>query len=315
MSSVVLKSTETSNVQNLFANCISFDFIKEIYTPYTSLKAEFRLSDRDIPPKNPKDIELLLDEKLVHKGIVDKLEVRNNFGEKTLSLTSRGYSSLLGQNEMTPGLISAISLDKLMANYVKNPNITHQPSPAEVNYIYVKEHASFWEAIVNLCLKQYEKYPYISGTNCVNFSENSQQKYTVLRETDKVVSEFSAVDYTKAISDFHMKDTDGAYNKYNLNAPNISALNILRQKHIPLDRQWLDNPSKGLQFKLRFASRGIKSCGITYQGYKGEDLNDKITTEKFIGLKVSAMQICGNSKGITTTDIFYCDDYCNVNAF
>lgn len=310
MSEAVLVLTGKNDTEVRLDKALSLVYEKERYTPYSSLKGMFRY-ESDYSGEFT-DVSLVVNGTEIHKGAVDYCAIRIYKGERVIELASRGYTSMMGQTEMVPGISSGPSLNSFMSGW-KMPFVTHEDLSHTVNYLYIKEHASLWEALVNLCLKQNQNYPYIAFTNEVRFSPKESPKTIELNESDPIVTGFgSSLDYSHMISDLHMRDTEGTYNTFNLVDEEIRGLNIVRHKHFPLDRQWLDNPERGLGYKINFAMRGWRSMFVSYQGYQGEDLLDKLSWNGESPLNISRIKITGNANGIFTKLWCYKDRYCNT---
>lgn len=311
MSSIVLKVLEYgSSIAKEFSQCLSLNYVKEYYTPYSTLKASFVLSS-DVGEII--DVELCVNGVTVHKGIVDTMDVKVLSSYRSLSITSRSHTSMLGQNEITPGTLAGVSLNTLMTNYIQIPNVYHENLSATSNYIYVKDHASLWEAVTNLCLKQYNTYPYIANVNTVRYTSPASVKSIVLSKDNKnIVSSGNSFNYTNMISAYHMMNTEGTYNTFNRTDTFVSAREIVRHKHIAFDKQWLDNPQTGLGYRLNYGMRGYKSSFVSYFGYFGEDLNDLVSYGTLVNKKISKIEISGGSKGIVTKLTSYYDRYCNL---
>ncbi|MBP1549751.1 MAG: hypothetical protein J6A05_07075, partial [Oscillospiraceae bacterium] len=79
---------------------VTFRCAKERYTPYSTLTvtAETECADAAIVK-----VDFYVDRKLVHSGIMDLLSVAKSEGRSLLKITSRGFSSMLAQNEIQPG--------------------------------------------------------------------------------------------------------------------------------------------------------------------------------------------------------------------
>lgn len=77
---------------------------------------------------------------------------------------------------------------------------------------------------------------------------------------------------------------------------------ITREKYYGLDKQWLNNVDAGLKDRIEFAEREYLVEHITYEGYCGEDITDKIICKGYgvNGKRVSRMEITVNSKGMQT---------------
>ena len=73
---------------------------------------------------------------------------------------SRGLTALLLQNQLEPGLHTAMSLDKLMQDFVTFPKeITWESDTDTSNYLFVKESTSMWDGVANLTYKLCGRYP------------------------------------------------------------------------------------------------------------------------------------------------------------
>lgn len=277
---------------------------KERYTPYSALDATV------IGGEGVSDVveaKLSVGGKVLHRGIMDSLTVTKSGGRTVMRLSSRGFSSMLAQNELAPGLLAGLSLNSLMSEKMIVPNVTWQNSSQTVRYIYVNEHDSQWSAIVSLSLALNEDYPYIGAVNEVRLSPVNPK--TVVPEN--IFEEGSSGDYSKMVSHYHMKDVNGSYS-YNYTDGFATARGIVRHKYIAYDRQFVGLSDYGLKYRLGFTERGCKSRFLTYIGYCGEELRDKAVFPDGSVCEISAVEICGNAKrGIFTKDICYFDKYCN----
>lgn len=304
MSTVLRLSTIDGSVFET-AKIIGFRCKKERYTPYSSLTVT-ALADGLF--SDVTEICFEIDGKVLHKGIMDNLTVTESGGRKVLKITSRGFSSMLSQNELEPGLLVGISLNTLMSEQMIVPNVTWQSSDDTVRYIYVKDHDSQWSAIVNLCLTLNEDYPYIGGINEVRLSPTASPLTVSPR---KIFEEGTAGDYSKIVSHYHMLDVNDEYS-YNYTDGFAEERGIIRHKYIAYDKQFVALDDMGLQYRLNFTERGCKSRFLTYSGYSGEELRDRIIFPDGSDLEISALEICGNAKkGIFTKAYCYFDGYCN----
>lgn len=309
---VLLTLKEVGGGAKTFGNCVAFSYEKEYYTPYSTLKASFLLENEVLGAVI--DVELAVNGTTVHKGIIDTLSVSESPDRRILTLNSRSHTSMLGQNELVPGLLSnpRPSLNVLLDNFIRIPSVFHENLVTTSDYIYVKEHTSMWEAVCNLCLKQVNRYPYIANVNTVRFNFHTPKQVVLSRSDNNIVSAKTLLDYTKLISDIHMKDTNDTYNTYNISDAPVRSLSIVRHKHVAFDKQWLSNPVQGLGYRVNFAMRGYKTSEVSYLGYHGEDINDKVSFEGMQNRYISKVNITGSSKGIVTKLTCYFDRYCNT---
>lgn len=308
--SITLFST-TAGTEFSSENCLWFRFEKEEYTPYTYLSAVF-LAESPIT-SDIASVKFFVGGNNIHYGLIERFENTKSDKGWLLKIISKGFTSLLTQNQITPGLKNNVSLNSLMTEFIQFPNITYENNSTTVNYIYVKQYSTFWDAVTNLCYKVNSSYPYISGTNQITFSLPSSQKYITI-EDDKCTSCGKVVEYSKIISDIHMQDINGNYNSYNLTDTDAKARNIVRHKHIDLDRQYLNSPDDALDYRRNLSYRGWYSFFVETPFYQNCDLNDKI---KIVSLSqtdymnINKIVITGNQYAVTTKVFAYQDKYCN----
>ncbi len=285
---------------------VNFRCVKERYTPYSTLSAS---AETECNRSDVVKVDFSVDGKLVHSGITDLLSVTRSEGRSLLKITSRGFASMLAQNEIQPGVLTMISLNELMSNYMTIPNVTWQNSDETVRYIYIKDHDSQWTAVTCLALTLHETYPYISGVNEIRLTpaENS-----LAVTPKKIIEEGIRGDCSRMVSDYHMKDVNGNYT-FHYSDGFAEERGIVRHKYIPYDRQYIALDDMGLQYKLNFTERGCNAAFLTYLGYSGEELRDKVVFSDGTTREISAIEICGNTKrGIFTKLICYFDRYCNI---
>lgn len=303
--SLVITTVEDVDIES--NRCIWFDFHKDAYTPYTTLSCSFIIDESEFVPRN---IKFLIGENAVHFGLVDTLSTSNYGGNFLVKLKSRGFTSLLCQNQVTPGMYTNCSLNSLMSDFIDIPNVTHQDCTETSNYIYVKTGSTLWEAIANLGFNQEQAYPFIRGTNevCLWASDDYQ---SFVYDLDSVIDYGSCFDYTKIVSDFHMEDVEGTYNIYNFSNQNSQDKNIVRHKHIGLDRQFLSEPIDALIARNKFSTRMCEYKYVKYMGYNGEDLYDIVTNDDLV-IPIKRVSIKGNARGIVTQIAYSCDEYRSV---
>lgn len=290
-----------------YENVLRFSFVKERYTPYGLLSASV-LCNSD--PGEIYEVKFTINGKLIHYGILDSSEMSFGSSGSVLTVKSRSFTSMLGQNELAPGILSKPCLNTLMSNYTAIPNVTWENNTTTVNYVYIKEHASQWEAIVILCLAVKASYPYIYGTNQIRFNRHENPVHVVPYR--KIISYGTTSDLSRVISKIYMKDANNTYNSYSYTDGFGTQRGIVRNKYIAFDKQWLSKtPTFGLDFRLFYSERANKAKFCRYSGYNGEDINDYISFGNNTNLSISSVSVTGNAKGIVTTDTCYLDRYCN----
>lgn len=309
MNDIRLKLTSVSGEVYETKKCLSFRLEKEAYTPYSVLSGAFFI-DSDI--MNISDVEFYIDKKLIHKGFVDIIEETENADGKMLSLSSRGYASLLLQGELPDGIISSPSLNSLF-KMVGLPYVTHEDSSSSVNYIYLKPHSSIWEACKMLCLKMHNSYPFVSSPNkvCYTFSDN-----IFSFEPQNIISKGKFLNLKNAVSDVYMRDLtdDGVESDFSLyvNDSEIRNLGIIREKYYAFDDAWAFDIYLGIKTKINLSMRGSRADFVKYDGFSGEDLNDTVIFDKKKG-RISRILVNGTKNGIQTTLWRYYDRYNNLN--
>lgn len=304
---LILKDTSGKEIS--FDKCYSFVYRKEVYTPYTYFSGVFYTSRRNM--ENVCEVKVKLYDTVVHHGLLDNFEIEWKGGSTFLKITSRGFTSLLCQNEIEPGLKPDMSISTLTEGFVSIPYVTYEENSQSVNYIYVKDGSSLWDGICNLSYKLTGNHPYIQGTNCIRMTPQTlKTKYI---STSQLLSSGVCYDYTKMISHIHMQDVDGNYNKYNLANSIAADRNIVRHKQIPMDMQYLNDPENGLTYKLSYSNRGFYACWGEVNGYSGEELYDTLNIAGFVNLKsISFIEVRGSSGKIRTKYGVYYDGFNNV---
>jgi len=283
-------------------NVLSFRFRKEAYTPYTSLSANF--CTESLNPAYVSEVLFYIDNRLIHHGLIDSLEVSSSHGAKTAKIYSRSFSVMLMQNELAPGLYTNTSVNSLIDSFITIPYVTHE-NKADTNYIFIKYGSVLWDGITAVSYKLYHAYPYIRGTNhimCSTFETPENFSYG----SDEIISYGSALAERNLLSHFHMEDVNGNYGTYDFNNTEVSDLKIVRHKYFELDKQFLYDPQQALLFRNSYALRGYRKHFCTYCGYKGEDLSDTASFNSISG-RISDIVIKGGSDGIFTEISVYKD--------
>ncbi|MFA5659171.1 MAG: hypothetical protein WC900_07790, partial [Oscillospiraceae bacterium] len=241
----------------------------------------------------------------IHKGVINICEQKQLPDKKIISVTSRGYSFSLGCTELAEEIRYGVSLDTLMTPEVTPPFVSCETSAVTVNYLFIKEHSTLWDAVVNLCLKGLASYPYVAYTNIVRFSAPLNPAVVELSD-ETIITEFSSGnDFSGVISDVHMRDASGNYNAYNAQCQYALDRNIERHKHLSFDRHWLSDINQGLLYKLDYFRRDAVFKKITYMGFNGEDINDKLSADlngfEADLLDISKIEIRAGKNGVLTT--------------
>jgi len=291
---VLIKTDGSQITEN---NILSFTFRKEMYLAYTLLNARFMAENADLS-----DIAQVLfyaGEKLIHHGLLDSARLSRNEAGSFVSLSSRGFTSQLCQNQIEPGLVDNISVNTLMDGYYALPFVTHEDNSDTSSYIYIRNNSTMWDGIVNLSCKLTGIYPYIRGTNCVRITdEQSPASFTYT--DDNIIESGVDEEYKALLSHFHMSDINGDFGVYYLENQSALAHNIVRHKFFELDMQFFYNPSQALDYRSKYSSRASKCCYVKYSGYNGEDLSDVMSFGELENVRICRIIIHGDSNGITT---------------
>lgn len=302
---------DTQGKNYYFRAPLRFVFQKEKYTPYTELS----LTVQDTAGKLKPDmllnrVQLSAESCLLHDGIIDRLEFCQQNGVSVITVHSRGFTSLLLNNEMTPGIHTGMSLDKLMTEYYTFPQqIRWVPDSDTSNYIYVKPHRSMWDSVVNLAYKLYKTHPYIRRTNqiCLQAHEDAQSH---LFTPDEILSTGSRMVGSRMLSHLHMQDVEGNYNAYQLENPHAAQLHIVRHKQLAFDRQYLHDPEQSLNLTFALSAQGWRSRFVTCTGYRPLDVNDYVGAEGvFEPARISAVTVTGDASGLKSTYTVYQDAF------
>ena len=237
-----LTLTDVSGSTLTEAVCLSFRLEKERYTPFTTLTARFLTSRSDFG--NPASVAFRLDNQLLHQGVLDGLTMTKQKGMQTVQVSSRGFTSLLMQNQIAAGMLTGVTLQSLMEKYTV-PGVTYESGITQTNYVWVKEGTSQWDAIVNYGYKYNQGYPYISGANQVRLTRSETASITI--GGDALLSTGCGLDYTRMVSHIHMADADGNADAFSLENADATARNIARHRQeAPVQHACLSGGSGGV---------------------------------------------------------------------
>lgn len=303
---VQIKITLTNGTEYTENNVLSFAFDKDIYTPYTSLSARIRANRSAYD--NAAEVSLIIDGHTIHHGLVDKLKWEKKGGADFLVISSRGFTSLLAQNQIEPGLKLNISFNMLMDNFYTLPYVTHENNADDSSYIYVKPNTSMWDAAANLSYKLLGTYPYIRGTNTVMISHYpSPESFNLTGE--KLISSGTELIYSRLASDYHMADINGSYGTFDLTDTDVRDLKIVRHKYFDIDMRFLYSPQQALVYRDKYDFRGKESVFCSYCGFRGEDVGDLVSFGSVTGERIGAVSVIGSSRGVFTKISVYRDKF------
>jgi hypothetical protein len=301
-----IKIRNTDGTEYTEDRLISFSFRKDAYLPYTLLSGKI-VSDGRIFT-DAAEIFLCVEGFTVHHGLIDQITTETSGGICLTSFVSRGFTSLLCQNQLEPGMITGVSINSLMDSFYTLPYVTHENNSDTSSYIYVSSNSTMWDGVVNLSYKLCGTYPYIRGDNCVRitpFPDPESFSYT----DDELLSAGSEFTGRRLMSHFHMADISGHYGTYDLTDSDVTARKIIRHKYFELDMEFLNDPQQALAYRDKYVCRAWKRLFCKYSGYNGEDISDTVTFNGVSNERISAVTITGNSSGITTSLSVYHDRF------
>lgn len=301
---IVIKKTDGTQLSEV--RLLSFTFRKNAYLPYTLLNARLCAVSENF--ENSSEIFFYIGQKLVHHGLIDSLRESYSGGSRIVSLVSRGFTSLLCQNQIEPGMKPDITFNQLMDGYYTLPYVTHEDNSDQTGYIYVSGRSTMWEGVVNLSYKFCGTYPYIRGDNCVRITPVSNPAVFAYSD-EQLLSRGFAMNGRRLISNYHMADMGGEYGTYELEDTDAKAYGIVRHKYSELDKEFLYDPNGALVFYDKVASRMQKVFFCSYNGYNGEDLSDIISFGSINSERIDGIEIKGTSRGIVTELSVYHDKF------
>lgn len=301
---IIMKNADGTEVRE--NDILYFSFRKEAYLPYTLLSA--RILSQLPSYLNITEIRLYIGGKLIHHGLIDTVETVESGGSRISSVVSRGFTSLLCQNQIEPGLKIGISINKLMNDFYSFPYITHEDNSDESNYIYVSKNSTMWDGIANLAYRINGRYPFIRDANCVRITPVSEPLRFSYSDS-QLVSTGSSLMQKRLLSHLHMSDIKGDYGQYEFTDNEAVSANIIRHKFFELDQEFLNDPEEALIYHNKYDSRELRRIFCTYSGYNGEDISDLITFGGISSERISAIAIKGSKRGIFTRISVYHDKF------
>lgn len=290
-------------------DCAAFSLLKERYLPYDTFHAVYCLTEERLP-QPPVRAVFTLDGVKLHDGVVRsvKAERRNHLTQ--LTLTSRGYTESLMQNQMVPGLYTDVTLDSLMTTYAL-PHITYESGLSASNYIYVKANTAMWDALSAFCYKYNRSLPYVTRCNHLRLSAKPEDA-AILLPAEGLLRYSEDGDASTIISRIDMADIDGTYGQFTCTNEKAAERQIVRVKQMLFDRQFLYQPEDALRYRIAYSNRKLIGKTVSYCGYCGEDIEDMVELSGVLRGHVSRILLRGSENGLETTDTLYFDSFCNV---
>ena len=290
-----------------FQNCTGFSFEKALYVPFTKFSGTF--TESTAPSFTAGDVvsvKVKLDGSYIHSGIPDEIEIEEEGCLSRINVRSRGYSLLLAQNQPYPRINTNVTLKSLCEANLTCSEISYEDPTPVVGNIYINEGSTVWEAAVAYCIKASGRYPFIRGLNTVRMTTGSVR--TIDYTGALIVSKSTSLNSTSVLSDVYMKELGDTY-PFEAHDASAAQMGIVRCRYYPLDMQWLYDAQAGLQFKLDYSNKAVRSISMTYAGWKGEDLMDHISGGDMNGKMIDRIRVVGLKDGIYTTVDAYDDRF------
>ncbi len=285
--------------------CFYFHYVKDVYTPYVLFEGKYTSSN--VESEKFSRVEFWAFSKMLHRGLVDSIDICHSDNKCVITVKSKGFTSLLCQNQPEPGMMRDVTIANILATYPDIPYVSCEESEA-VNYIYIKDGSTVWDSIVNLAFRQTGIYPYVESDNKVRITQRLPAIEFIL-DRRNVLATGVVDDFTKIISHIHMQDVDGSYDVFNQTNNKALERNIIRHKQIPLDRQFLYKPEDAPDYKLKFSMRGNRYHYIRYMGYNYEDLFDLVSYNTLQNKKIHGIDVVFNGTMPITTLKMYDDEF------
>lgn len=288
----------------------SFTLDKEMYTPYSQLTAAAYGSFSLTQFADVSRVQLLVNGTEMHFGTVEQCRLTLEKGIARVQISSRGLTAMLLQNQLEPGLHTAMSLDRLMQEFVSFPKeITWESSTDISNYLFVKENTSLWDGAANLTYKLCQRYPFVYHANEVRMHLPESYR-TFHMQPGTLLGMGMVTDQSRIYSSFSMADTDGTYGKFQENDTLAEEGGLVRSRKLSLDRQYLYDPQQALVFRRKFAGRGLLSYYFDLIGAVEADLGDRITYgSALLDAPVTHIRMTGNQNGVRTRLEAYRDEF------
>ena len=304
---IKISVTDQGGTERDYSKGIKLVMKRDIYLAYISLSGEF-ICDTNITAAQVCRIRLKLGSSVIFSGIPDKVEVFMQGGVKRISFVSRSYTSLAMQNEHEPGIISNVDLDDLVSSCLVHPEITVEQNTPVENYIYVKQSASLWDAIIAYNIKSRGRMPYIYGTGKIMSTKahSAVRSYT----GEQLTGSGFSVSTLNMLSDVYMRIGSDQY-QYSYSNPLAPAYAIQRSRYYDLDYQWLYDIVGGLEHKVAMSNRMCKANYFEYASFKNEQLYDTVsgTGTACDGKYIDRVVFTADAKGLRTKVYCFDDDY------
>lgn len=312
MNNITVTIYEASTNRSIsYQNVVSMSFDKEWYTPYSSLNITL-LSETVLT--DPNEVTVAINSKVIHDGPIYAMESQKySDGRFLINIYSKGYTAALGVNQPIPKINSNVNLNDVLTSNIILPKITCEANTKKVNYIYILDKDTLWDAVVTYTIKAYGSYPYIRNANTV-MATPPEAGYSTFTYTDSALTTSYGTNLSNLISQINMKDYDDSYDTYELKNTYATDRSVIRETKINSDKQWLNDPETALKKRIYYSNRATKYRAVKISGYHGEDLFDKFTVKlqqgTFLALRrIHRIHITANKNGVFTKLYTYYDSY------
>ena len=292
-----------------YSDIVNFTFERERYRCFTIFNGVF-IGDCD--PSQVREVRFYLDGTLMHRGTADSLICERRGNIHQIKVKSCSFTLSLGENELEPGLVpNATLLTLVQRSRTSTMDFSIQSNTAEVNYIYINEHSTLWQAMCVYTAKAYNSHPFIRNQNMVMCRQTSPTNYVFANES--ITEASSGVKLSRLISDAYTVDNNDDWTITRTDSF-ARERHIARQRYYARDLEWAYDPTAGLKYHMGKAAAGRQYKQFTYEGFKGEQLCDIAYFSgggiSIGGKEIDFIRINGSEKGIFTTIRCYTDIYC-----
>lgn len=211
----------------------------------------------------------------MHSGAVETFSCYRENGVATFEARSRGYTALLLQNQLKPGVLENMSLNKLMTNYYTFPDaITWEQSEETTNYLYAKENTGMWDGVVHLAYKLKGTYPFVRASNEIRLTIPDDAQTFDIAGMQDLLTRGVTNEQSLLYSDYYMEDAAGNGEAFSLHVPEVASLGILRTRWLALDEQYFYDPPQALEFRSLYAARHMVRSFAEFSGSTTAQLGD-----------------------------------------
>lgn len=305
MANYLLLVTANGNIR--LEDAVSFSFERERYRCYTVFNGVFK---GECDPAAVREVRFYLNNDLLHRGTPDSLICETRGSAGLVRVRSFSFTMSLGQNELEPGIVSGANLLSLLRrSNAPTTDLSIESNTPAVNYVYINEHTTLWEAMCVYTAKAYNSQPFIKNQNTVWCTAGTS---TFNYNSEQLVGTAQGVDIGGIISDAYTVDN---YGEYTISRVDEFARqrHISKQRYYPLDMEWSYDPQAGLKYHMGVSHAGRQYKEFTYVGFKGEQLTDRALLGNpriaILNGRICYIRVEGSPKGIFTTVRCYTDIY------